>query len=84
MDDDLSHFDLPQKGGALNLDKKTLFGSLVEFGELLDDTEEAVLRVARKMRSGCADASPDEKVNPCAYCPYVPVCRKEDIKKNSF
>ena len=84
MDDDLSHFDLPQKGGALNLDKKSLFGSLVEFGEMLDDTEDAVLAVARKMRSGCADATPDEKVNPCAYCPYVPVCRKSDIKKNTF
>ena len=84
MDDDLSHLAVPQKNGAVNLDKKSIFGSLVEFGEMLDETENAVLGVARQMRSGCADASPDEKVNPCAYCPYVPVCRKENIKKNNF
>lgn len=85
MDDNLSHLAVPQaKDGTVQLDKKNVFGSLVEFGEMLDDTESAVLAVARKMRSGCADASPDEKVNPCAYCPYVPICRKEGIKKNSF
>lgn len=84
MDDDLSHFPFSEKDGTVKTDKKSLFGSLVEFGEMLDETEEAVLAVARKMRSGCADATPDERVNPCAYCPYVPVCRKGDIKKNPW
>jgi len=84
MDDDLSHFAFSEKDGTLKLDKKSTFGSLVEFGEMLDDTEEAVLDIARKMRSGCADATPDEKVNPCAYCPYVAICRREGIKKNTW
>lgn len=84
MDDHLSRFPFAGKRGAVKLDKKELFASLVEFGEMLDDTEDVVLSIARKMRSGCADATPDEKVNPCAYCPYVPVCRKENIKKNPW
>ena len=84
MDDDLSHLSVPQKNGIPKLESKNTFGSLVEFGELLDSAEEAVLATARRMRSGCADITPDEKVNPCTYCPFVAVCRKEDIKKNNW
>lgn len=84
MDDNLSHLSVPQKNGMPKLESKNVFGSLVEFGELLDDAEEAVLATARRMRAGQADVAPDEKVNPCTYCPFVAVCRKEDIKKNNW
>ena len=84
MDDDLSHLSVPQKDGRPKLEQRNVFGDLVAFGELLDDAEEAVLSTARRMRAGEAGIVPDEKVNPCAYCPYTSVCRKEGIKKNNW
>ncbi len=81
MDDDLSHLPISRnKNGQISFEKKDLFGSLVEFGEMLDDTEAAVLDTARRMRSGCADIAPDEKTNPCSFCPYRAVCRIEGVK----
>lgn len=82
MDKNLSHLPLPTKKDGINLEKKELFGSLVEFGTMLDDAEDAVLAVADRMRTGCADIHPDDNTNPCAYCPYVAICRIENIKKH--
>ena len=85
MDDDLSHLPVHlSKDGSPDFSKKNTFGSLEEFGEMLDETEAAVLATARRMRSGCADISPDEDVVSCERCAYRPMCRYENFRKKAW
>jgi ATP-dependent helicase/DNAse subunit B len=87
MDDTFSGHLVPvslDKKGTLKYKKESAFGSLVEFGEILDVAEGAVLKTARKMRSGCADIAPDTDANRCPDCPYRTVCRIEGVEKKNF
>lgn len=85
MDDRLPHMAYAaNKDGEYKTDNKKLFGSLVEFGELLDDAERAVLGVARRMREGHADIAPDRENERCADCTFRTVCRNEDFKTKAY
>ncbi len=85
MDDDLSHLPVHlSRDGSPDFSKKNTFGSLEEFGEMLDETEAAVLATARRMRSGCADIAPDEDVVSCEACAYRPMCRYENFRKKAW
>lgn len=85
MDDRLPHMAYAESAkGGYKTENKKLFGSLVEFGELLDDAERAVLDVARQMRSGRADIAPDRENERCADCAFRTVCRNEDFKTKAY
>ncbi|MBQ9736677.1 MAG: PD-(D/E)XK nuclease family protein [Clostridia bacterium] len=82
MDDTFSGHLVPATRdgkGDLKYKKEKAFGSLVEFGEMLDEAEEAVCSIAARMREGVADALPDEeaKYPPCSGCAFLPLCRRE-------
>ena len=84
MDNDLSHLDLPRKKGKLDTDKKDVFASNVEFGSMLDVAENAVLTTAERMRAGDARICPSKETDPCAFCAYRTVCRKENAGEKKF
>ncbi len=85
MDDRLPHMAYAESAkGGYKTENKKLFGSLVEFGELLDDAERAVLDVARQMRSGRADIAPDRENERCADCAFRTVCRNESFTPKKF
>lgn len=84
MDDRLPHMPYSRdKMGGYKTDGK-LFGTLDDFNNMLKETEDAVLKTARRMRSGCADIDPDKESNRCPDCPYRTVCRIENVKAKSF
>lgn len=57
-----------------DLDK---LASLEKMGELLSAIEDTVTELCVRLKSGCAEATPQKagRISPCLYCKWKPICR---------
>lgn len=68
---------LPRKAGSQKLSTV----SAEQFEEDLKAVDETLSKIAGRMRSGQADATPGKGKDGCTYCPMLPICRNR--KKES-
>lgn len=78
MEKDLNGRFIPVtvKNGALKSSEGTL-KTLAEFGQLMQDIEAVLKKIATKMKSGnaCVEPMNNKIINACDYCKMKPVCR---------
>lgn len=56
--------------------KYSYVGTLEKFGEIMQQVNDVVDKIACEMKGGNVSASPLDKTDPCRYCKMKPVCRK--------
>ncbi len=83
MDDTRSGRFIPiryNKDGSISKSDVEKLASLERMGELLTTIKETVTELSVRLRSGCAEATPqkDGRKSPCLYCKWKPICRSAE------
>ncbi len=83
MDDTKSGRFIPiryNKDGSVSKGDLEKLASLERMGELLTTIKETVTELSVRLRSGCAEATPQKegRKSPCLYCKWKPICRSAE------
>lgn len=83
MDDTKSGRFIPiryNKDGSISKTDLDKLASLEKMGELLSAIQDTVTEIAVRLKSGCAEATPqkDGRISPCLYCQWKPICRRAE------
>ncbi len=83
MDDTKSGRFIPihyNKDGTVSKRDLEKLASLEKMGELLETIQETVTELSIRLRSGCAEATPQKegRQSPCLYCKWKPICRSAE------
>ena len=71
-----------KNGELCGTDKETALVSAERFGELYRELDETITRIADEMRTGQAEAKPNDLggKSPCGFCDYAYICKAEGRK----
>lgn len=83
MDDTKSGRFIPlryNKDGTIRKGDLEKLASLERMGELLETIQETVTELSVRLKSGCAEATPQKegRKSPCLYCKWKPICRSAE------